>query len=134
VRETFVEQGLMRIAAACYFAMATTLPLGVNLAEAQERFQRLQDHEISTMLAGNEVTDDVHWAYQYMRDGSLKAVSMGSMTTGKWYVENGQLCIEDGTPDSGCWEVWMLEDEIELREAGGGFVLQGVLQEQQLRQ
>jgi hypothetical protein len=58
---------------------------------------------------------DDHWAEQYMRDGSLKVFAMSKLTTGKWRVQNGELCIQDAAPDSGCGEVWISGNKIEFR-------------------
>jgi hypothetical protein len=61
---------------------------------------------------------DDHWAEQYMRDGSLKVFAMSKLTTGKWRVQNGELCIQDAAPDSGCGEVWISGNKIEFRGEG----------------
>ena len=76
-----------------------------TLAEAADSFRKLNDNEIRSKLSGMEITDDIHWAEQYMRDGTLKSFDMGSATKGKWRAHNGNLCIDNGTTDSGCREV-----------------------------
>jgi hypothetical protein len=106
--------------------------IAIRAAEAADNFRKLSDSEIRSKLAGMEITDDVHWAEQYMRDGSFKGFDMGSATKGTWRVESGELCVDDGTPDSGCREVWISGNKIEFREEGG-FVLEGVLEKQQPR-
>jgi hypothetical protein len=47
-------------------------------------FRKLKDTEIKARLAGMEITDGVHWAEQYMRDGTYKAFHLGKPSKGKW--------------------------------------------------
>jgi hypothetical protein len=105
-----------------------------TLAEAADTFRKLKDSEIRPKVSGMEIVDvDDHWAEQYMRDGSLKVFAMSKLTTGKWRVQKGELCIQDGTPDSGCGEVWISGNKIEFRGEGPRLGLQGILQKQQPR-
>src|SRR5258708_6058588 len=77
---------------------------------AAENFRKLKDAETKAKLAGMEITDGVHWAEQYMRDGTFKAFHMGKPSKGTWRARNGELCLEDGTPDFGCKEVWLSDN------------------------
>jgi len=106
--------------------------IATRTAEAADNFRKLSDSEIRSKLAHMEITDDVHWAEQYMRDGSFKGFDMGRATKGTWRAESGELCVDNGTPDSGCREVWISGNKIEFRQPDG-FVLEGVLQKQQPR-
>src|SRR5262245_58483812 len=106
--------------------------IATRTAEAADNFRKLSDSEIRSKLAGMEITDDVHWAEQYMRDGSFKGFDMGRATKGTWRAESGELCVDNGTPDSGCREVWISGNKIEFRQPDG-FVLEGALQKQQPR-
>jgi hypothetical protein len=107
--------------------------IATRTAEAADKFRKLSDSEIRSKLAGTEITDDVHWAEQYMRDGSFKGFDMGRATKGRtWRAQSGELCVDNGTPDSGCREVWISSNKIEFREEGG-FVLEGALEKQQPR-
>jgi hypothetical protein len=96
---------------------------------AADTFRKLKDAEIRARLAGMEVTDGVHWAEQYMRDGTYKAYHLGKPTKGKWYVRDGELCLDPGKGEPDCREVWISGNKIEFR--GTGF--EGVLQVQQKR-
>ena len=111
--------------------------IGVILAfpgQAAETFRKLKDTEIEARLAGMEITDGVHWAEQYMRDGTFKAFHMGKPSKGKWNVRNGQLCIDDGKPDFECKEVWLSGSKVEFRGPASGMpAIEGVLQTQQSR-
>ena len=116
------------------FFVRTVLMLGLGLAlplpgQAADNFRKLKDAEIRARLAGMEVTDGVHWAEQYMRDGSYKAYHMGKPTKGKWYAKDGELCLDDGKAEPDCREVWISGNKIEFRGTG----LDGVLQAQQKR-
>jgi hypothetical protein len=114
-------------------AIASTLS-ATTLAHAADTFRKLKDNEIRSKVSGMEIVDvDDHWAEQYMRDGSLKVFAMSRVMTGKWRVQNGELCIEDGAPDSGCGEVWISGNKIEFRGEGPRLGLEGILQKQQPR-
>ena len=41
---------------------------------------------------------DPHFSEQYMRDGTVRIVTMGRRIIGKWIVKSGQLCIEAPKP------------------------------------
>src|SRR5262245_37928668 len=49
----------------------------VSLGLAADNFRKLKDAEIKARLAGMEISDGVHWAEQYMRDGTYKAFHLG---------------------------------------------------------
>jgi hypothetical protein len=96
---------------------------------AADNFRKLKDAEIRARLAGMETTDGVHWVEQYMRDGTYTAVHMGKPSKGKWFVRNGELCLDAGKAEADCREVWISGNKVEFR--GTGF--QGVLQTQRKR-
>ena len=98
-------------------------------APAAESFRKLKDAEIRAKLTGMEITDGVHWAEQYMRDGTYKAFHLGKPSKGKWYAKDGELCLKDGKAEPECREVWISGTKIEFRGTG----LEGVLQAQQKR-
>jgi hypothetical protein len=100
---------------------------------AAETFRKLKDAEIKARLSGMEITDGVHWAEQYMRDGTFKAFHMGKPSKGKWNVRNGQLCHDDDKPDFECKEVWLSGSKVEFRGPASGMAIEGVLQRQQSR-
>ena len=93
---------------------------------AADNFRKLKDAEIRARLAGMETTDGVHWVEQYMRDGTYTAVHMGKSSKGKWYVRDGEMCLDAGKGEPDCREVWISGNKIDFR--GTGF--QGVLQTQ----
>ena len=108
--------------------------IATTAADAADSFRKLTPSEIRSKVSGMEIEDvGEHWAEQYMRNGSLKAFALDKLTTGKWRVQNGELCVEIGPLDSGCGEVWMSGNEIEFRGEGPRQGLQGILEKQQPR-
>jgi hypothetical protein len=75
-----------------------------------------------------QITDQVHWRYVYERNGTLRTESMRRKRTGKWKIENDELCLELEPPDGGCFEVWLSGPRIELRPSGAGITLEGVIE------
>ena len=123
-RKTHFNRSLARYA----LALAVGVIVAVS-ALAVESFRKLKDAEIKARLAGMEITDGVHWAEQFMRDGTYMAFHMGKPTKGKWYARNGELCLDDGKAEPDCREVWISGNKIDFRGTG----LEGVLQKQQKR-
>jgi len=112
------------------FALALVLSGGLAAhGLAADNFRKLSDAQVRARLAGMEITDGVHWAEQYMRDGTYKAYHLGKPSKGKWYAKDGELCLGDGKAESECREVWISGNKIEFRGTG----LEGVLQAQQKR-
>src|SRR6266545_6545789 len=88
-------------------------------APAEEKFQKLTGGQIRAKLAGMELTDNVHWRDFYQRNGTVMSTSMGRKRTGKWLVENDQLCIEfEKEPIPTCYDGWLSVKQVELRREG----------------
>jgi hypothetical protein len=102
-------------------------------AAAAENFQKLGGAQIRAKVAGMEITDDVHWADVFERNGTLRSFSMGRNQAGKWRVQKDELCLEQGH-ESGCYEVWLAGNKVELRPKGSGLSREGVLQKPAARQ
>jgi hypothetical protein len=105
----------------------------MSAAAAAEKFQKLSGAQIRAKLAGMEITDEVHWADVYGRDGTLMTFSMGKKTI-QWSVKNDELCQERGKDFQGCYQVWMAGKKIELRREGSSLLLESVLQPPTKRQ
>ena len=100
---------------------------GPNVA-AEGKFQRLNAGQIRAKLAGMELTDNVHWRDLYQGNGTIMSTSMGRKRTGKWRVEQNQLCVEfEKEPIPKCYDVWVSGKEVELRR-DGLLPLQGTLE------
>jgi hypothetical protein len=96
---------------------------------AEEQFKRISGPQIRVTFSGMEMTDEVHWRDAYQRDGSFKSRSMGRTRIGKWLVEKDDLCVDVGPgTDSGCYEVWISGNAVQLKPTGLGLPLEGVLQ------
>jgi hypothetical protein len=103
--------------------------LAISDALAVEQFKKISGPQIRAKFSGVEMTDEVHWREAYERDGSFKSRSMGRTRIGKWLVQKDELCVDVGPgTDSGCYEVWISGNAVELRPTGLGLPLQGVLQ------
>ena len=66
----------------------------VQPAFAAEAFKRLKTAQITAKFAGMELTDEIHWAKQFAKDGTYVSFSMGVKRNGKWRVEKDELCID----------------------------------------
>ena len=118
-----MKERLCIIGHAC-LAVAT---LGASAA-AEEKLQKLKGGQIRAKLAGMELTDNVHWRDFYQRNGTVMSASMGRKRTGKWRVEDDQLCIEfEKEPIPKCYDVWLSGKQVELRREGL-LPLQGTLE------
>ena len=114
----------LRVAALACLGVATLGPS----AAAEEKFHKLTGGQIRTKLAGMELTDNVHWRDFYQRNGTVMSTSMGRKRTGKWLVEDDQLCIEfEKEPIPDCYDVWLSGKQVELRREGV-LPLQGTLE------
>ena len=114
----------LRVAALACLGVATLGPS----AAAEEKFHKLTGGQIRTKLAGMELTDNVHWRDFYQRNGTVMSTSMGRKRTGKWLVEDDQLCIEfEKEPIPDCYDVWLSGKQVELRREGL-LPLQGILE------
>ena len=118
--------------AAVMVAIAGVLTFGPPV-DAAEKFQKLSGPQIRTRLVGMEITDEAHWADVFVANGTLTSYSMGRKNSGKWHVQNDELCIDRGNDDGGCYQVWLSGKKIELRRAGSNLPLEGVLQKQSVR-
>ena len=113
-------------------ALAASLSISSS-ATAGETYRKLSDSEIKAKLTGMEISDP-HFSEQYMRDGTVRIVTMGRRIVGKWQVKDGHLCIEAPKPeDSRCLEVWRSGDKYQLRVEGDPVPYDVVLKKQQQR-
>ena len=109
------------------FAFLAVTTVG-STGRTQEKFQKLTAGQIRAKLAGMELTDNVHWRDLYQRNGTVMSTSMGRKRTGKWRVEQNQLCIEfEKEPIPKCYDVWLSGKQVELRREGL-LPLQGTLE------
>lgn len=111
-------------------AIAATMATTPNAAE---KFHKLAAEEIRAKLSGMEITDEVHWAELYNRDGTLTTWNMAKKAIGTWSAKGGELCLNEGRKPTDCKEVWLSGDKIEFRYSGGGVATEGVLRKQQPR-
>ena len=117
------------------FAAAASLTLVIgHPAPTADTFRKLNESEIRAKLAEKEITDDIHFGYQYMRDGTIKIFSMGEKATGTWRVKNGQLCVEARPQDTDCYGVWLSGNKVQFRFSDGALLTEGHVQKQTPRE
>jgi len=87
-------------------------------ARAAEAFRQIKGPEIKARLTGMELTDGVHWAYVFGRDGRTKSFSLGKPGAGAWSVQKDELCLTGGPGEPGCYHVWMSGQSVQLRREG----------------
>jgi hypothetical protein len=93
-----------------------------------EPFRRLNGAQIQHRFSGMDMSDGVHWRDSYAGNGALQSQSMGKRRSGKWRVENNQLCVDLGAEAGGCYEVWLAGSKVEFRREGlDGAILEGEL-------
>ena len=97
---------------------------------AAETFRQTRGRDISARFAGMEMTDEVHWARVFAKDGTYVSFSLGIKSQGKWRVEKNQLCIgrSKSSEDNRCYEVWMSGQNVQLRQPGIDIHDEGILQ------
>ena len=100
---------------------------------AADEFRKLGDAEIRSKLSGMEITDEVHWAELYNRDGTFTMWAMGRKTTGKWAAKSGELCLDNGQSMPDCREIRLSGNKVEFHYPGGGVAIEGVLRKQRPR-
>jgi hypothetical protein len=59
----------------CVVIIFGSLPFGAPAAE--EKFKRLNGHEIRSRIIGKEFTDRAHWSDYFRKDGALISMDMG---------------------------------------------------------
>jgi len=84
------------------------------------QFKRLSSVEIKRTLAQRIITDDAHWSDRFDANGNLHSMELGQARTGIWRVNGNELCTVRNTKkaEEECFEVWVDNDEIELRRDG----------------
>src|SRR3954471_2746439 len=91
--------------------------LSVRL-HAADAYRALKSPEIKARFAGMELTDGVHWSYVFGPNGRTKSFSLGKPGAGTWRVQKDELCLTGGASESGCHQVWMAGQSVQLRREG----------------
>ena len=109
--------------------LAPLVMLGVSVLAiavpsiAEEKFHRMRAAEIRSTLVGKVVTDESHWADQFLADGAMGGHQLGQAQTGSWKLsKDGEICMvmkkKKKKPESNCFEIWLREDQVEYRRDG----------------
>jgi hypothetical protein len=106
---------------------AASISVEVDVAVA-DNVQKLSGKQIRAKFSGMQLTDEVHFRDVYDRDGTLKSYALGTAKTGRWVVEKDQLCLYFKEPDDGCYDVSLAGNRVEMKPAGLGLSIDGILQ------
>lgn len=76
-------------------------------AGPQADWRPVRGGELQALIADHELGDDVHYAYQFHRGGSITGTDMGKPARGTWRVSGRALCWTWHAPASPeeCYEV-----------------------------
>ena len=89
---------------------------------------KLTGAQIRAKVSGMEITDEVHSADIFSSSGALTSYAMSRKSTGTWRVQKDQLCLDRGKePGSGCYDVWLSGNKVELKTSGSGLPFEGIL-------
>ena len=84
--------------------------------------------QIRARFAGMQLTDEVHYRFVFERDGTLRIVSAGAKTRGRWTIEKDQLCLHLQETDDGCYDVAQSGRTFTLTPTGSGLPADGILE------
>jgi hypothetical protein len=122
----------LRVAVKTYVTILAAAALGSFVfapgAAAAELVRKLSGIQIRAKFTNMQVTDEVHFRDVYDRDGTLRSYADGKSKVGKWAVEKDELCVYFKEPDDGCYEVSLSGNRIEMKPAGLGLSIEGILQ------
>ena len=93
-----------------FFLMSCVIGVSIftdAFAEDQPKSSVLTGAEILNAFQGRKITDNAHYKYQLHEGGLLEGVEMYSRFTGKWYVQQDQLCwlVDDPQATEECFSV-----------------------------
>jgi hypothetical protein len=96
---------LMKIFIASYVVSATVCMSA--FAQDKPDSKVMTGEEILKTFQDKKITDNVHYKYQLHEGGRLEGVEMYSRFTGKWYINQDQLCwlVDDPQATEECFTV-----------------------------
>lgn len=94
---------------------------------AARALERLTGPQIHARFVGMELTDEVYYRLVYERDGTLRSMSAGAKTRGRWAIEKDQLCLYLQETDDGCYDVAQSGETFVLTPTGLGLPVEGIL-------
>jgi hypothetical protein len=110
------------------WTLALPLLLLASPVSAAGALQKVSGPQIKARFTGMEFSDEESFAITFNKDGTLAIFAMGNPSAGKWRVDKDMLCMVRDGPDERCYEVWMTENTVQLREPGFTVTEDGVLQ------
>lgn len=98
-----------------------------GLAAAQG-LRKVTGAQIRARFIGMQLTDEVHYRFVFERDDTLRIVSAGAKTRGRWAIEKDQLCLYLRESDDGCYDVAQSGRTFTLTPTGVGLPADGILE------
>ena len=71
-------------------------------------------------------SDEVHFRFDYRRDGKIAGMSMGRKVANTWRVVKDELCVTDSFGEA-CYGVWKKGAAVRLVIEGSDVVVEGRL-------
>jgi len=101
----------------------------LNIATAgadpkSDGFKPLKGVQIRQAFAGHTFSDDTHFAFHYLTDGTVEGAGMGKKVSRKWEVRDDNLCVTDVSGEI-CYSVWKKGPAVKLTFGGSDLVLDG---------
>ena len=112
------------LAALCLALLASST--GLAASPLAEGFKRLAGPQIAGAFAGRTFSDEVHFRFDYGRDGKIAGMSMGREVANTWRVAKDGLCVTDSFGEA-CYGVWRKGAAVRLVIEGSDVVVEGSL-------
>jgi hypothetical protein len=109
------------------FVYSSLFVVIVTATVAADEYRQLKGRDIVGRFSGMEFSDEVHWAYVFNPDRTVRSFSMGKKSSGKWLVQKDALCIETDHAGRRCYQVWAGRNDVQLRPIGIDAPLEGTI-------
>lgn len=97
------------------------LLIAAAAAAAPAASRRVSDEtELRSLFTDRELSDSMHYVYQFKRDGRLGGEEMGRGVQGQWQIKEHSLCLNWSLPAGvrECYEVRLAGREVQLLRHG----------------
>ena len=93
------------------------MSLTITSQACAEEYRRLSGTEISRLVAGKAVTDEVHYTDHFQLHGVYEGVFMNKRSTGTWRVKGAELCVARRSEAESCDEIWRSGSRLQRRKS-----------------
>jgi hypothetical protein len=66
--------------------------VAISQAQADARWRSVRGTDLRAIFIDRELADGVHYAYQFLRDGTFTGFEMARAVRGTWRVTPGEFC------------------------------------------